>query len=85
MEVGNYIVCGRDHVKTAVLCPRQVGQFRRSRAGHERCTAILVATMMILSVYLPHGGYDEEDHVALLQGVRVIMEEVKGTGRQELL
>ena len=41
---------------------------------HERCTAILVASMMILSVYFPHGGHDEEDHVTALEGVGVIME-----------
>ena len=41
----------------------------------ERCRAILVASMMILSVYLPHGGHDEEDHVTALEGVGVIVEE----------
>ena len=29
MEVGNYIVCGRDDGKTTTLCPRQVRQVRR--------------------------------------------------------
>ena len=28
-EVGNHMVYGRDHGKTATLCPRQVSQFRR--------------------------------------------------------
>ena len=35
---------------------------------------------MILSVYMPHGGYDEEDHVAELELVKVIMEEGKKIG-----
>ena len=32
---------------------------------------------MILSVYLPHAGYDEEDHVTVLEVVSIIMEEEK--------
>ena len=44
------------------VCPRQVSQFRCSWVGHESCTAILVASL-ILSVHLPHGGYHEEDYV----------------------
>ena len=56
MEVGSYIVYGRDHGKATMMCPRQVGQFRCAWVGQERCTAILVASLMILSIYLPHGG-----------------------------
>ena len=73
---------GRDLVKkkTAILCPRQVSQFRRSWVSHARCTAIFVGAMMILSIYLPHSGHDEEDHIANLEAVRDIMGEGKKLG-----
>ena len=48
-----------------------------SRDRHERCTAVLVASMMILSVYMPHGGYDEENCIAELEIVKIIIEEGK--------
>ena len=75
MEVGNYIVHDRDHGKTDILCPRQVSQFRRSWVGHE----ILFASLMILSGYLPHGGY----YVTVLHDIRVIMEEGRALGAQD--
>ena len=68
MYVPGHIVYGRDLGKTAILCPRQVCQFHRSWVSHARCTALLVGAMMILSVYLPHSGYDEEDHIATPRG-----------------
>ena len=42
------------------------GRFARvvARGTATRCTAVLVASMMILSVYMPHGVYDEEDESA---------------------
>ena len=80
MEVENYIVCGCDHGKTFILCPRQVSQFRRSCGSHARCTAILVWSMMILSVFLPHSVCDGEDHITELEVVRIIMEEEKDMG-----
>ena len=76
MDVPGHIVYGRE----AILCPRQVCQFRRSWVSHERCTAILVGAMMILSVYLPHSGFDEEDYFATLEAVRDIMGEGKKLG-----
>ena len=36
--------------------------------------------MMILSVYLPHSGYVEEDYFATLEAVRNIMDEGKKLG-----
>ena len=36
--------------------------------------------MMILSVYLPHSGFDEEDHFAMLEAVRNFMGEGKKLG-----
>ena len=41
---------------------------------------MLVDVMMILSVYLPHSGYDEEDYFATLEAVRSIMDEGKKLG-----
>ena len=41
---------------------------------------ILVGAMMILSVYLPHSGFDEEDYFATLEAVRNIMDEEKKLG-----
>ena len=67
-------------VKQPFLCPRQVCQFRRSWVSHERCTAILVGAMMILSVCLPHSGFDEEDYFATLEAVRNIVDEGKKLG-----
>ena len=54
LDVPGHIVYGGDLGKTAILCPRQVCQFRRSSVSHARCTAILVGAMMTLSFYLPH-------------------------------
>ena len=48
-----------------------------SLVNHERCTAILVGAMMILSVYLPHSGFDEEDYFAMHEAVRNVMDEGK--------
>lgn len=54
-----------------------------SRDRHERCTAVLVASMMVLSVYMPHGGYDEENYIAELEIVMIIIEEVKKMGAKD--
>ena len=51
MNVPGHIVCGNDHGKTAILCPREVNHFRRSWVDHERCTAILVGSTMLLTVF----------------------------------
>ena len=71
--------------KTAILCPRQVSHFRRSCISHERVTAILVGSMMILSVYMPHSGCDEEDYIKTLEVVRDIMSEGKTMGAADFL
>ena len=63
MNVLGYIVYGRDHSRTVILCPRGVNDFRRSCVDHERCTAIPVASSMLLSVCVPHSCRDEEDHI----------------------
>ena len=63
MEMEDFIVCGCDHGKTVILFPRQVCQFRLSWVSPARCTAILVGSMVILSVCMPHSGYDEEDYI----------------------
>ena len=83
MDVPGHIVYGRDLGKTAILCPRQVSQFRRSWISHERFTAILVGSTMILSVYMPHSGRDEEEYIATLEAVRDIMGEGKNMGAVE--
>ena len=84
MRLVIFIVYGRDLGKTAILCPRQVCQFRRSWVSHERCMAILVGAMMILSVYLPHSGYDEEDYFATLEAVRNLVDEGKKLGAVDI-
>ena len=48
MNILGLIVYGVDHGRTAILCPREVNQFRRSWVDNERCTAILVGSMMLL-------------------------------------
>ena len=71
---------GCDHGKTALLCPGPVCQVRRTWDSHERSTAILVGSMMLLSFYMPRGGYDEETCIAVLETVKIIKEEGKKTG-----
>ena len=44
---------GWDGGKTAIVCP-----------SHERCTAVLIGSLMIRSISVPHGGCDEEDFIA---------------------
>ena len=73
LRVPGYIVYGTDHGRTAILCPREVNHFRRSWVDNERCTAILVATTMLLSVYMPHSGYDEVDYIEALESVRATL------------
>ena len=51
------------------LCPREVNHFRRSWVDHERCTAIMVGSTMLLSVKMPHSGRVEEDHVEAFEMV----------------
>ena len=66
MNVPGFIVYGRDHGGTAILCQREVNHFRRSWVDHERCTAILVRSSMLLSVYMPQ-WLDEEDYIETLE------------------
>ena len=73
MNVPGYVAYGCDHGRTAILCPRQVGHFRRTWVDAERCTAILVGLSMLLSVYMPHSGHDEEDCIQTLEALRRIM------------
>ena len=80
MNVPGCIVYGRDHGRTASQCRREVNHFRCSWVDHERCTAIMVGTSMLLSVYMPHSGIDEEDYIEAPEAVRTIL-----AGRRELL
>ena len=45
--------------------------------------SILVALLMIMSVYLPHGGYAEERSVAVLEDIRRIVEEARALGGKD--
>ena len=80
MNVPGHFVYGRDLGRTAILCPGQVSHLRRSWISHERVTAILVGSMMILSVYMLHSGCDEEDYIMMIEAVRDIMSEGKSMG-----
>ena len=82
MHVLGHIVYGRDLGKTATLCPRQVKHFRRSWVSHDRVTAILAGSAMIMSVYMPHRGYDEEEYSATLDAVRNTLMECKTLGAE---
>ena len=85
MKVLGSVRYGWDGGKTAILRLRQVSQVRKSWECHERCTAVLIDSVMMLSVYMPHGGYDEEkNYIAELEIVKIIMEEGKN-GSQGLL
>ena len=59
-----YIVYGRDHGRTSILCPREVNHFRRSWVGHERCTSV----------------GDEEDYIGAFETVRIILTEGRKAG-----
>ena len=80
MNVPGYIVYGADHGRTAILCPREVNHFRRSWVDNKRCTAILVGTMMLLSVYMPHSGHGEVDYIEALESVRATLMKGKKMG-----
>ena len=80
MNVPGFIVDGRDHDKTATPCPREVNHFRCSWFDHERCTAILVGSSMLFSIWKPHSCRDEEDHIEALEMVRNIMTEGRIAG-----
>ena len=67
-------------VKKANWCPRQVSQFLLSWVCPARCTAILVGSITILSVYVPYSWYDEEGYITALEVVSIIMEEGKAMG-----
>ena len=77
MNVPGYIVYSTDNGRTAILCPREVNHFRLSWVENERCTAILVGSTMLLSVYMPHSGRDEVDYIEALESVRRTLMEGK--------
>ena len=85
MNVHGFECSGWDAGRTAILCPIQLCQVRRSWESHERCTAVLIGSMMVLSVSMPHGGYDEEEYITELEFVKIIMEEVKRMGVKDFL
>ena len=62
-------------VELPFLCPREVNHFQRSWDNHERCTAILVGSSMLLSVEMPHSGRDEEEYIEALETVGNIVTE----------
>ena len=80
LNVVGYIVYGRDHGRTAIVCPWEVNHFRRSWADDERCTAIMVGQTMLLSVFMPHSGRDEEDYIEALETVRATLTEGRKAG-----
>ena len=72
---------GNDHGKTAILCPREVNHFRRSLVDHERCTAIMVGSMLLLSVHMPHhSGHGVEDYMKALETVRAALTKGRKAG-----
>ena len=77
MNVPSYIVYGTDHGKTPIFCPREVRHFRRSWVDHERCTAVMAGSTMLLSVQMPHSGRDEEDYIQAVETVRATL--IEGT------
>ena len=85
MNVPGYPVYGTDHGRTAILCPREVIHFRRSWVDNERCTAILVGSTMLFSVYMPHSGRDEVDYIEVLESVRATLMEGKRMGALDFL
>ena len=47
--------------------------------------AVLIGTSMILSVYMSHGGYDEENLFTDLETVKIIMEEGKKMAAKDFI
>ena len=67
------------------FCAHEISRFRRSWVDHQRCTAILVGSSMLLAFFLPHSGHDEEDYIATLETVRSIMNEGRKMGAVDVL
>ena len=66
--------------------PRQLCQNCRSWGkNHKRYTAVLIGPMMVITVYNPHGGDDEEDNIAELELVKIIMDEEREVGGKGFL
>ena len=80
MNVPGYVCHGWGQATTAMLCPSQICKLRRS---YERRIATLRGSKMVFSVYMPHGGYDEEDYITELELVKITMEEARAGGRGE--
>ena len=74
MTFSGCVVYGCDHGKKAILCLQDVCQVRRSWESYERCTAILVGTMMILSVYMRLKRPRRGNYISELELVRVCHE-----------
>ena len=51
---------GWDGGKTAIVCP-----------GRERCTEVLIGSLMIRSISVLHGGCDEEDCIIVDEGTKM--------------
>ena len=49
-------------------------------ADHEKCTAIMVGSSMLLSVSMPHSGRDEADYIEALETVRATLTEGREAG-----
>ena len=60
MNVPQFFVYGRDHGRTAILCPREFNHFRLSWVDQERSSAILVGSSMFLSDYKRLGRLDSK-------------------------
>ena len=65
---------------TMVVQPFCANGSRRSWVDSERCTAILVGSTMLLSVFMPHSGCDEVDCIEAFESVRATLTEGKRAG-----
>ena len=81
VKVPGHVCYGWDDGSTAMLCASQLCQIRHSCENVERCTAVLTGFMMVFSVCMPHGGYDEEDYTTDSEVVKIIMDEEDGCER----
>ena len=72
MEINSFVVHGKDGRMAAILVLEKLQGITQSWIHHDRRTGLLVKSMLLLSVCLPHGRCDEEEYdivVAAIMGV----------------
>ena len=70
MKIKEFVVHRRDGRLTAIFVPEKLQRNKQSWIHHDKCTALLVKSILLLSVHLPHDGYDEEEYVIVMATIQ---------------